>query len=159
MLVGATIVLGIVIFSLFASYGAIITTNALEIQQAQYYSSGLWISSGSPVGNQVPLIINNFNYKGPIYLVAFFIEPKYSSSASVIAPTNFARINSTSPLTMALTVYDLSGKILYDGNTKVYEAYVGNLELVCFKPGYYTVVWIIVKIDSKYFRIGYYVIE
>lgn len=160
ILVGATIILGVIIFSLFASYGAIYATNALEVQEAQYYSSGLRISAGSPAGNQVPIIINDFNYpNGCIYLVAFFIKPCYSKSASTVTPSCFALINSTSPTEMTLTILGLNGNIIYEGNADVYKAHVGNLELVCTKPGYYTELWIIMKIDCKFFRIGYYVIN
>jgi hypothetical protein len=160
ILVGATVIIGVVLFSLFASYGAIYSASTLEVQEAQYYSSGLSISSGSPVGNKVPIIINDFNYQnGSIYLVAFFIKPCYSKSASTIDPRNFALINSTTPTTTTLTILCLSGNTIYEGKTEVYKSYVDDLQFVCTKPGYYTELWIIMKIDCQFFRIGYYVIN
>ncbi|MFP3163906.1 hypothetical protein [Acidianus sp.] len=158
ILVGATIIIGVIIFSLFASYGAIYSTNTLEVQEAQYYSSGLRISSGSPAGNQIPVIINDFNYPvGCLYLIAFLIKPCYSKSASTVTPMCYALINSTVPTKMTLTVLGLSGNIIYEGEIETYKVYVGNIEFVCTKPGYYTELWVVMKIDCQFFRIGYYV--
>ncbi|BDC19514.1 hypothetical protein [Acidianus sp. HS-5] len=160
ILVGATIIIGIVLFSLFASYGAIYSAKTIALQDAQYYSAGVRVTSGSPVGNQVPVIICNYNDKdGRLILVSFFIKPCYVKSASEIEPACFALINSTAPSEINAEVLGLSNCIVYNGILKGYKANTGNLEMVCIKPGYYTELWIIMKVDCQFYRIGYYVID
>ncbi len=158
ILVGATIIIGVIVFSLFASYGAIYSSKTLDVQEAQYYSAGLRITSGSPLNDKVPIIICDYNDKsGTVYLVAFFIKPCEVKSASEVMPNCFASINSTSPSELNAEVLGLSNCIIYDGTLKAYETNIGNLEIVCTKPGYYTEIWILMKIDCNFYRIGYYV--
>ncbi|BFH73270.1 hypothetical protein SJAV_12140 [Sulfurisphaera javensis] len=151
ILVMATVVLGLVAVGLFASYGSITYANTVSLKQAQEYSAGLRITVGKVDGNEVPVLINDYDYNGSIYLVAFYSKynnPNYFTS-------QYAEINSTASLSGNAKINSLNNGILYEGQISYYKTYTGDLQLVSVKPGYYTILWIIIG----YYEVGYEVIQ
>ncbi|ARM75045.1 hypothetical protein B6F84_02710 [Acidianus manzaensis] len=147
----ATVVLGLVAVGLFASYGSITYANTVSLQQAQDYSAGLRISLGKAEEGTIPVVIQDYDYNGSIYLVAFYSKynnPNYFTS-------QYAEINSTSPLSGNAKIYNLNNGILYEGQINYYKTYTGDLQLVSVKPGYYTILWIIIG----NYEVGYEVIQ
>lgn len=153
ILVMATVILGLVTFSLFASYGAITYANTISLQQAQQYAAGLRIVTGKPVSNIVPVIINNYAYNGPIYIVVFYSP--YNNPNYIPSKVEYGIINWTKPLLSNVKILTLNNEILYEGSIQYYKTYSGNIQFVQIKPGYYTILWVIVN----NYQIGYEVIK
>ncbi|AWR96565.1 hypothetical protein DFR86_02710 [Acidianus sulfidivorans JP7] len=150
ILVMATLVMGLVSVGLFASYGSIVYSNTVSLQQAQYFASGLRVTMGKSSGNIVPIIIDDYNYNGTIYLVAFYStvdNPEYFTP-------NYATINSTSPQSGNAEIKTLNNGILYEGEIQYYVSHTGDIQFISINPKYYTIIWII----ASYYLIGYEVI-
>lgn len=149
----ATVILGLVLFSLFATYGAITYANTLNLQQAQQYAAGLRIVNGKPADNIIPVLITNYVYNGPIYLVVFYSP--YNNPNYIPSDPSYAQINATFPINANLKILSLNNGILYQGVIGYYKTYIGDIQFIQLKPGYYTILWIVVN----GYQIGYEVIN
>ncbi len=149
IIVMATVVIGMTVLSLFSAYAGIEFSQTTLLKEAQYYSEGLHIELG--IGNPVPVIIEDYNYKGDLLITDFVVNTS-SNSVSVITPSMGYDIGGNYT---KITVYTTQGNILYQGEISTWTIQQGSIYFA--KPD--SIIWIMIDIQGYYYRIGYEVVQ
>ncbi|EZQ02172.1 hypothetical protein CM19_10755 [Candidatus Acidianus copahuensis] len=125
ILVVATVIIGITVLTLFSLYISPLSASVIEQEAAQKIASGLYYTTGKSVGSYYPVDISSM-YNVTLYL---------ASTQKLGQPMN-------------VTVYDLSGHLLYQGEMYLLPISLGRPLLVEGHP------WILVKEGGQYYEVG-----
>ncbi|BFH72243.1 hypothetical protein SJAV_01870 [Sulfurisphaera javensis] len=173
ILIIATILIGLVVFSLssvFASY----QYNTISIQtQAENIANGLYvtISNNESISNSnnITLFIvpQDFNYHGIIYLTVFYVPSYFKQSSDEITPqlayTSSGKIlyglvnGTTTGKTYNTILYSTSLKEMYEGEITLWKTVTGAPQVLTLSPpnGYTPIVMFFVQIQGKFVEVGY----
>ncbi|MCI2414073.1 MAG: hypothetical protein MPF33_02280 [Candidatus Aramenus sp.] len=154
----ATVVIGVVLFGLISSYVAVQATTTNEIKEAQALASTLQIREQISYGEAI-VVPYLPGYSRLIYVVAFNVPQNLTTaeSLSLITPSmgTPVEVNYTSGVSTSITVYSTSGKEIYSGPALLYNTTSNSVSIISLPTHGYTVVWFMVDIDGKLYRIGY----
>ncbi len=141
LIVVATVVLGLVVFSLFSVYSVAEYSRQVILNEARSYAEGLYYQVGTPAGDEYPVVIKDFNYNGTLYLYFLTFTPSEANSAQYLTPP---------PGSGNTVIYSVTGQELYQGQLPLMKYEQGTPVLV----QNLTVVWVIANVSGGLFRIG-----
>ncbi|MBB5255036.1 hypothetical protein [Sulfurisphaera ohwakuensis] len=169
ILIIATILIGLVVFSLSSIYATYQYTRVNLQQQAESISNGLYISISNNVtaGSTISLFLvpQDFNYNGTIYLTVFYV-PSSLKGNQMITPQFaytqngeivYATVNGSAPNVPVTTLYFTNLNIMYQGEMKLWKTITGAPQVITLSPpaGYTSVVLFFVQIQNKFVEVGY----
>jgi len=147
------------------------SSSSISVSPMIIYTSSNGQSDGSFVSE-----LYNPAFNGTLYILVFQSSSVAQPSVGFITPTptslityevncpnvvnviNGKKTTEATPITEHLTIYDVNGKVLFNGSATLYQVKVGTpvtIDVTNPNPNDIIVIWYIVNEGGYYFRIGY----
>ncbi|MEM0278775.1 hypothetical protein [Metallosphaera sp.] len=157
--------IAIITFSVSVLYPQIVLTS--QAQVASNIASETTLSVGPLLTNEGSgsMVVEVYNpaEEGNVSIIAFFVPQSYETSVSLVTPQSTSSLqvylqNGKPAESLTLNrVYDLNGRLLYDGELKAYSVPFNStvtLSVSGYQPGDVAVIWVMYG-QGYTFRIGY----